>query len=210
MNKTLAILGSGHLGQQIANIALADKHYKSVVFFDDISIEKFVNGFKIIGTSDDIESEFVKNTFDELIIGIGYKHIMAKKVFFDRFFKLIPFATIIHSSSWVDKTAIVKEGSVIYPYCCIDSHVIIDNNTILNLGCTIAHDSYIGKHSFLSPRVAIAGFVKMGELCFVGINVTVIDNINIEKMTSLGGASVVIKDITSSGLYVGNPARFLK
>ncbi len=34
MNKTLAIIGAGHLGQQIAHFAIEDNHYSKVVFFD--------------------------------------------------------------------------------------------------------------------------------------------------------------------------------
>ena len=37
MKKTLAIIGSGHLGQQIAHYALSDNHYEKVLFFDDFS-----------------------------------------------------------------------------------------------------------------------------------------------------------------------------
>ena len=33
--KTLAIIGSGDLGQQIAHYALSDKQYDKVIFFDD-------------------------------------------------------------------------------------------------------------------------------------------------------------------------------
>ena len=45
--KTLAIIGSGHLGQQIAHYAIADNHYQKVVFFDDFSTETAINGFEI-------------------------------------------------------------------------------------------------------------------------------------------------------------------
>lgn len=210
MIKILAILGSGELGRQIAHIALSDKHYSKVVFFDDFSNEKKVNGIEIAGTSDDIESEYSKKSFHELIIGVGYKHLTARKSLFERFIKLIPFATIIHSTCWVDSSAVIKPGTILYPNCCIDAYVIVDANVILNLGCTIAHNTFIGSHSFLSPRVAIAGFVKIEELCFIGINSTIIDNICITKATRLGGASLVTKNIIQSGSYVGSPVRYLK
>lgn len=210
MSKILAILGSGQLGQQIAHFAVADNHYKGVVFFDDFSKVNEINGFRIIGTTADIESEFEKKSFDELIIGIGYNHLPAKKSFFDRFENSIPFGTIIHSTSWIDPKAIINPGSVIYPTCCIDANVVIGHNTIVNLGCTIAHDTIIGKHSFLAPRAAIAGFVKTGESCFLGINSTIIDNISIESSSQTGAGAVIIKDITEQGLYVGNPAKKIK
>lgn len=208
--KTLAIIGSGHLGQQIAHYALSDGHYGNIVFFDDFAVESEAAGFKILGNSDAIEAAFQNSSFDELIIGIGYRHLAVRKQMFERFDGKVPFGTIIHSSCWVDPTAQIEAGCVVYPSCCIDANALIGQNTILNLACTIAHDTQVGKHSFLSPRVALAGFVKLGELCILGINSTVIDTISIVSETQLGGGTVVIADILKSGLYVGNPQRFVR
>lgn len=210
MSKTLAILGAGHLGQQIAYYAVSDMHYENVVFFDDYTSDKERVGFPVLGNTTNIEQEFQNNSFDELIIALGYKHLSVKKALFERFKNKIPFGKIIHSSSWVDESAIIEEGCVIYPTCAIDANAIIKANTILNIGCTVAHDTVIEKHCFLSPRVALAGFIKIKELCIIGINSTIIDNITIVSNTQLGGGSVVIKNITDPGLYVGNPVRFIK
>jgi sugar O-acyltransferase (sialic acid O-acetyltransferase NeuD family) len=210
MSKTLAIIGSGHLGQQIAHYAISDKQYEKVVFFDDFTSKKEVNGFAVLGNSDAVVSEFKNNSFDELIIGIGYKHLGIKKQLFERFSEEIPFGKIIHSTSWVDATASIKEGCVIYPSCTIDANAVIDANTILNIACTVAHDTIVGKHCFLSPRVALAGFVQIEEQCNLGINATIINSISIVSKTQLGGGTVVTKNIQNSGLYVGNPQRFIR
>jgi sugar O-acyltransferase (sialic acid O-acetyltransferase NeuD family) len=210
MSKTLAILGSGHLGQQIAYYAISDKHYDNVIFFDDYTSDKERDGFEIVGNTSYIEQEYNNKSFDEIIIALGYKHLSVKKELFERFQNKIPFGKIIHSSSWVDETAIIEEGCVIYPTCAIDANSIIKANTVLNIGCTVAHDTIIEKHCFLSPRVALAGFVKIEELCIVGINATIIDNITIASKTQIGGGAVVIKNINDFGLYVGNPVRFIR
>ncbi|HLF51216.1 acetyltransferase [Flavobacterium sp.] len=208
--KTLAIIGSGHLGQQIAHYALSDKHYDAVVFFDDFSAEKEVNAIPVLGKTNAIEAAFQSQQFDELLIGIGYKHLAVRKEMFDRFSEQIPFGTIVHSSTWVDSSATIESGCIIYPGCIIDAKVIISANNLLNLGCTVAHDTKIGKHCFLSPRVAVAGFVIIEEQSIVGINATIIDRIKIAAKTQIGGAAVVIKSIDKSGLYVGNPAKFIR
>jgi len=210
MKKTLAIIGSGDLGQQIAHYAISDGHYEKVVFFDDFTNNANINGFPILGKTDDIEKEFIKYSFDELIIGIGYKHLKTRKLIFDRFEKKIPFGKIVHSSSWLDKSSSIGKGCVIYPRCSIDANVVIENDTILNIGSVIAHDTVIGKHCFLSPRVAIAGFVKIQEMCIIGINATIIDNVTIVSKTQIGGGSVIINNIDKQGLYVGNPQRFIR
>lgn len=210
MSKILAILGAGHLGQQIAHYAISDKHYDYVVFFDDFSSEEVVCGHKVIGKVQEVENAYENKMFDEILIGIGYKHLAVRKEIFNQFYGKIPFGTLIHSSSWIDETAIVNNGVIIYPNCCIDAYSIIDNNTILNICCSIAHDTYIGKHCFLSPRVAVAGFVKVEDESIIGINSTIIDNISVVHGTQIGGGTVVIKNILISGLYVGNPAKFIR
>lgn len=208
--KTLAIIGSGDLGQQIAYYAISDNHYDKVIFFDDFTEKKSVNGFLIAGNSDSIEKEFLLKSFDELIIGIGYKHLEIRKKMYERFDGKIPFGKIIHSSSWLDKSSKIGVGGVIYPRCSIDANVIIENDTIINIGCTVAHDTRIGNHCFLSPRVALAGFIDVEEQCVLGINSTIIDNIRIIAKTQIGGGTVVIKSIDKAGLYVGNPHKFIR
>lgn len=210
MSKTLGILGAGYLGQQLAHYAISDKQYDEVVFFDDFTKEEEVFGHKVIGTFKEVEEAFQNKKFDELLIGIGYKHLSARKELFEFFNNKIPFGTFIHSSSWIDDTAIIKKGVVIYPNCCVEAGSTIDNNSILNICCSIAHDTFIGKHSFLSPSVAIAGFVEVKEQCVIGINATIIDNITIISNTQIGAGTVVIKNIEISGLYVGNPAKFIR
>jgi len=210
MSKVLAILGSGHLGQQIAHFAISDNHFEKVVFFDDFNEEKQSNGFDIIGKSNGIEQKYNEKLFSHLIIAIGYNHLDKRQYYFDLFKDKIPFAKIIHSSSWVDATAIIKDGCIIYPQCCIDANVVIDANTVVNLSCTISHDTYIGKHCFLSPKLAIAGFVKVFDRCILGIGTTIIDNIFIQEDTQTGAATVVINNIEKTGLYVGSPHKLIR
>ena len=210
MGKTLAILGSGHLGEQIAHYAISDKHYDYVVFFDDFTEDTLRNGFPILGKTDDVLREFSNGTFDELILGLGYQHLNKKKELFELFDARVPFGKIVHSSSWVDPSAVIEIGCVVYPGCLIDANVVIKKNTVINIGGTIAHDSKVNEHCFISPRVAIAGFVSINEQCVIGINSTIIDNIEICPNVKLGGGSVVIKNILKQGLYVGNPIRFIR
>ena len=208
--KTLAIVGAGHLGQQIAHYAFSDKHYDKIVFFDDFFKLKEVNGHAVLGKIDEIFKQYKEKAFDELLIGIGYKHLDIRKKLFQQFFKKIPFGIVVHSTSWLDRTVKIENGCIVYPKCEVGPNCIIQANTVLNVGCTIAHDTIIGNHSFLAPRVAVAGFVEVGEQCVLGINSTIIDNINIMSKTQIGAGAVVIKSINERGLYVGNPAKFIR
>ncbi|NUY80134.1 acetyltransferase [Flavobacterium sp. MAH-1] len=207
MSKILGIIGSGHLGQQLAHFALSGKQYDKVVFFDDLTSETHRNSNEILGKTDQIANCFAQGAFHELLIGIGYNHMQARRDFYERFYAEIPFGKLIHATSWVDPTATIAPGSVLYPGCCIDANVKIAENALLNLNCTVSHDCSVGAHSFLAPRVALAGFVSVGDGCFLGINTTVKDNISINSGTSSGACTLFVKDTPESGLYIGQPAK---
>ena len=206
--KTLGIIGAGDLGKQIAYYAINDNHYDGVVFFDDYYDNNTQqNNNKVVGKLVDIEKAFNDKVFDELIIGIGYKHLEFKKKIYEQLKDKITFGKIIHSSSIISESANIEEGCVIYPGCIIDINCIVKANTIVNIGCSISHDSEIGECCFLSPRVAIAGFVKISNECILGINSTIIDNIKISPKVKLGASAVVTNPITEEGLYIGVPAK---
>ena len=207
--KRLAIIASGDLGQQIAYHAAQDKQFEVVGFFDDFA-DKSISEYTILGKTKDIEYSFKKNEFDEIIIAIGYKHFKVRAQLFNRLKDLIPFATLIHSSCYVDPSCKIGKGVCLFPGTVIDANAEIKDNVLINVSCTIAHHSIVGTHTFLSPRVAIAGFVTIGAYCNLGINSTIIDNITIAEYIQIGGGTVVIKNLEDQGLYVGNPSRFIR
>jgi sugar O-acyltransferase (sialic acid O-acetyltransferase NeuD family) len=209
MKERLAIIGSGDLGQLIAWHARNDNHYDVVGFFDDYKDEK-IDDYPVLGKTCDVVSLFSKGLFDCLLIAVGYKHMNFREKLFDTFKDKIPFGKIIHSSCIVDTSCKIHEGCVLLPGCVLDRNVRIERNVLLNTGVTIAHDTVILPHSFLAPRVSVAGFTQIGRKCIIGINSTIIDNIVITDNVQLGGATVVIDNIEKSGLWVGNPARFVR
>ncbi|MGC5744513.1 acetyltransferase [Chryseobacterium sp. NFX27] len=209
--KRIAIIGSGHLGQQIAYHIHHDSSDKVVAFFDEFQpLNTLIDHIPVIGGNNDVIPKYQQNEFDAVLIAIGYKHLDAKKELFQNLEGKVPFHTFIHSSCYTDQSASIGQGSVIYPGCIIDQNVKIEDNVLMNISCTVAHDTVIGKHSFLSPSVAIAGFVNIKEQCIIGINSTIIDNLTMAAKTQIGGGGVVIKDINEPGLYVGNPVKFIR
>jgi sugar O-acyltransferase (sialic acid O-acetyltransferase NeuD family) len=209
--RKLVIIGSGDLGQQIAYHATATGKYAVAGFIDDFrQRSEIVQGIPVLGGVDAIDRLFREMVFDCLVVAIGYKHFTRRKEVFDMFAPTIPMATIIHPAAVVDPSSKIGAGSVILSGCLVDQQVTIGENVFINVGSCIAHDSKVGAHTFLSPRVAIAGFVTVGKSCNIGIQTTVIDNIRIADHVQTGGGTVVIKDLTAGGLYVGNPARFIR
>jgi sugar O-acyltransferase (sialic acid O-acetyltransferase NeuD family) len=206
----LAIIGSGDLGLQIAYHAIACG-YKVIGFFDDYANPgSSKSGLPVLGKVENVVSVFEQGVFDSLMIGIGYKHLQARGVIFNKFKGKIPYATLIHPSSYVDPNCRIGEGSFIYPGCKLDMNVVLGDNVLLNIGCVIAHDSVIGENSFLGPSVSVAGFVTVENSVNLGIGTVVIDNVRIAAGVRTGGGAVVVDTLIEPGLYAGVPAKMKK
>ena len=107
-----------------------------------------------------------------------------------------------------------SENAFINPpfYCDYGSHIEVGKNFFANYNCTIIDVAKvtIGNNCQMAPNVAIytAGHplhpVSRNSLYEYGISVTIGDNVVI------GAGSVVVHDIPSDSVAVGNPARVVK
>lgn len=203
----LAIVGAGDLGLQLAHHARQTGSFSVSGFFDDTAMQGAFGGSQVLGSLKDIEAVFQTGAFEQLLIGIGYKHLEFRHALYSRLSQNIPFATLIHPSSIIDPTCSIGPGSVIYPGCILDMNTVIEENVLLNVDCVVAHDSRIGAGCFLSPSVKVAGFVDIAHLTTLGIGTIVIDNLKIGSHIRTGAGAVVVDDIMAPGLYVGMPAK---
>ena len=112
------------------------------------------------------------------------------------------------------------------PFAEIQKDVIIGNNTKVQSHTficelvTIGNDCFIG-HGVMFINDLFGGggpargdkskwkSTKIGNNVSIGSNATILP-IEICDNVVIGAGAVVTKDITESGVYVGNPAKFLK
>ena len=206
--KRMAIIGSGDLGCQACYHAEASGQYVVTGFFDDTKAENTrVQGRPVLGPVASVKRLFQESVFDELFIGVGYRHMAIRKILFERFVGFIPFGTIVGTGAIIDPEATIGSGVIIYPGCIVDLRANIGDNVLLNLGSIVSHDSQIGAHSFVSPGVNVAGFVRIGERCNLGIGTIIIDNLHLCADIQTGAGAVVTKSLSRPGLYIGVPAR---
>lgn len=204
--KRLAIIGAGVLGKQAMEIALVEKKYKIVGFYDDFLKETSFENYPILGTISSIKNDFKVKVFDFLFIAVGYNHLAFKQTLFERFNNL-PFANIIHPSSVIEKSAILKGGNLIYADCYIGPHCTLEPGVVMNIKSWLAHESSVGRCTFVSAGVNVGGKTNFGERCFIGIGVTLVDNIEICNDVFIGAGTVVIRSIKEKGKYIGVPSR---
>jgi acetyltransferase-like isoleucine patch superfamily enzyme len=93
---------------------------------------------------------------------------------------------------------LILEDSIVQPF------VAIGSNVTLWSGSHIGHDSVVGDHCFIGPRVAVPGHVRIEQGCFIGVNATLRNSITIAEFTLVGAGAVVM---TGGSVRCGLPAR---
>lgn len=105
-----------------------------------------------------------------------------------------------------DYNAIIKDTNIppdidIGRYCSIGK----------NLQFVMNHHDY--KHTSTHPLFSSGfsrGHIKIGHDVWIGLNVTLMDNIRIGHGAVVGACAVVTKDVPPYAIVVGNPAKIVK
>lgn len=82
----------------------------------------------------------------------------------------------------------------------------IGDFSMISNGCTIGHESKIGKGCLLNPSVNISGGVLIGDGVLVGVGAQVLQYLRIEAGATIGAGAVVTKSVPEGITVVGVPA----
>ena len=206
--KTIAIIGSSSFSDRLIHYFESTGFAEVTGMFDDFETSGTIKyGKQILGKIEETVPIYKKGTFDAIVIGIGYKHMQFRKTVYE-YLKLnqIPLATFIHPGAHVDPTATVKEGSIVLFNSVVDLHSTLHENVFLSPNCFVSHHVNIYGHTYCAPCVKIAGNSTIGQMCFLGIDTTIIDHIDIGTNVKTAAGSVITQNVPSNTLVAGVPA----
>lgn len=198
MKKNVVIIGAGGHGKVIADI-VRESGDNLLGYLDDAKCTGYNSEIKenILGNTDAWE----KYLNSEFIVGIG------SSVEREKFSKLpVKWYTAIHPSSTISPKAVIGEGSVVMANAVINADAKIGKHCIINTSSVVEHDNIIEDYAHISVGVKLGGSVKVGKSTWVGIGVTVINGVEICADCMIGAGAVVVKNIITSGTYMGIPA----
>ncbi len=202
MKNRLIIIGASGHGKVVADIASGINKWKSIAFLDDNRDLKESLGLKVIGTYADA-FKFIDDS--DIFIAVGNNSIREKMhEELESAGANIP--VLIHKNSVIGSKVEIGNGTVIMAGTVINCCTTIGKGCIINTGSTLDHDNTIEDFVHISPGVHLAGSVKLGKGSWIGIGSSVSNNINITSGCKIGAGTVVIKDISESGTYIGVPA----
>lgn len=117
------------------------------------------------------------------------------------------FPNLILSKTAVCEDVKMGQGCIISMGVEISTNVVIGDFAFINLHSGICHDGCLGDYVTLSPDVRLAGNVKVGNGCDLGLGTKVIQGITIGENTRTGAGSVVVRDILGNCTVKGIPAK---
>ena len=120
----------------------------------------------------------------------------------------------IGDDSFVGPFVEIQKGVVIGSKCKIQSHAFICELVTIGNNCFISHGAMFINDLFENGGPAggkkeLWKYTHIGNNVSIGTNATILP-VKICDNVVIGAGSVVTKDITESGVYVGNPARKIR
>jgi acetyltransferase-like isoleucine patch superfamily enzyme len=119
----------------------------------------------------------------------------------------------IGDGSFIGPFVEIQKGVTIGKRCRIQSHSFICELVTIGDECFISHGAMFINDRFVTGRPAekpdLWRATRLGNRVSVGTNATILP-VTICDGIVIGAGAVVTKDITQSGIYIGNPARLLR
>ena len=119
----------------------------------------------------------------------------------------------IGDGSFIGPFVEIQKGVTIGKRCRIQSHSFICELVTIGDECFISHGAMFINDRFVTGGPAgkpdLWRATRLGNRVSVGTNATILP-VTICDQVVIGAGAVVTKDITQSGIYVGNPARLLR
>ena len=125
----------------------------------------------------------------------------------------VNFPSLIDPSVIMDEEigrVVIGDGVIICAGVILTTDIKIGRFTHINLDTTVGHDVEISSFTTLSPGCHISGKVIIGTGVFCGTGAVILEGLSIADKTTLGAGSLVVKNITESGVYVGVPVKRMK
>ena len=206
-DRIILVGGGGHCLSCI-DVILSENNYEIFGIIDlKENIGKKINIFSIIG-DDSMLPEF-RTLCNNALVTLGQIENNKKRKELYFLLKSLNFTlpVIVAKSAIISKNSTISEGTIVMHHALINSGSSIGKNVIINSKALIEHDVEIKDHVHVSTGVLINGGCKIDSDVFIGSGSVLRNGIHICNDVIIGAASAVMKDITDSGTYFGNPLR---
>lgn len=201
---TLLILGAGGHGRVVADAALRQRAWASVIASDRDPARctgELLPGVSLVPLAQGLYRA------DAVHVAIGNpkaRRAEAEAAGLDRM------ATVIHPTASVSPHALIGAGCFIAAQAVVAPAAMLGTGVIVNHGAVVDHDSHAGDYAHLAPNCAIGGGARIGQEVLVGAGASVLPGLAVCQGAVIGAGAVVHRSVDEPGHFAGVPARRIR
>jgi UDP-perosamine 4-acetyltransferase len=197
----IIVVGAGGHGKSVVSILLASGRQVYGVLDDNPDCwGTFILGVPVLGPIKTL-GDYPKK---EMAMGVGDNTNRKELV---RQHSNVSWINVQSSTTYINPTAKIGQGTIIFPFAVIGADVSIGDHVIISSHVTLGHDTVLENYVQVAPGVQVAGSVYVEREAMLGIGSTVCPKVRIGKKAILGAGAVAVNDILSGCLALGIPAK---
>jgi len=216
IRKRIVLIGAGGMAREVA--AAIKAHNRMRHEFEFLGF--IVSNRQILGAYDS-RSEVLgdyewlvdnRKCFDAMVVGVGSPSIRLRVVEEAKsIFPNVEWPNIVHPSAEFDKdSARLTEGNFVGAGFVGTVNLNFEPFALCNFGCTVGHESVLGRGSVVNPGANISGGVVLGAGVLIGTGAQVLQYITVGDGATVGSGAVVTKDVLPGITVLGIPAKPLQ
>lgn len=204
MPDRLIVFGSGGHAKVVVEAVLTKTPFREIILLDDSprGSDHSIYDIPVRGGRDQLE--LLGGA--PVAVAIGDNHARSRLLTWLReegnYIELV-----IHPAAVVGKSVKLGHGVFVGAGAIVIADAQIGPGAIINTAASVDHDCVIGEAAHVAPGAHLCGGVRVGARTLIGVGASVRPGITICDDVVVGAGSVVVKDLTQSGTFVGNPAR---
>jgi acetyltransferase EpsM len=214
MKKLIIIGGYGNgtvVQSTVEDINDVKQEWEILGFLNDNEKGK-INGYSVLGPIDkETANKYLKYQdvyFFYSLISVKLNHKFLYKLI-DLEIPTERFATIIHPTAVVAKTAKIGYGVCIQPFVSVGPNTNMGNFIQIFAQSLIGHGSTLDNYSYVANNACIGADVHLKEGAYLGTNATTLESVTLGKWSITGIGAVVLKNVEDYAKVVGSPARVI-
>ena len=192
--KFLAIYGSGGAGTELyemISVSSLKNHWREILFIDDTKPQSITHTIKSYPFSD-----FVN------IFNAEYLYKKVKEAGYS-------LGKVVSETALVSPSATLSDGVVVLDRSIVSSGAHIGSNTFINGTAIIGHNVDVGPHCLICSFSILAGHAQIGSCSFIGASSCIRDKIVLGDKVVVSMGAIVLKNVESGFVVMGNPARVI-
>jgi sugar O-acyltransferase (sialic acid O-acetyltransferase NeuD family) len=212
--RDLVIIGAGGSAAEIVGIVEAvnaiEPAFSLLGFLDDSPAKQgsSVCNLPVLGTS------HLAADMNDAQLVLGIAHYRRPRCRADLAARLgLPsdrFATLVHPSAMVSKSATLGCGTIVFPFAMISPGASIGDHAFIAPYCHVSHDAIVEDSATMAAGSMLCGGSRLCTAAYMGARSVLMDGVCVGAEAVVGIGGIVIRDVAPNTVVVGNPAKPIK